>query len=206
MNKEGTVTMRFWGKMTSILIPFLFCSACFAEPSGRLWFSLGPIVGAAASSIPLTATQGIGYAGAVEVGLSDAFSLGLDTGMIEFLASPGHKQDMKSIWLDLTGRFYPLRQSAWGGPYFQAGFGVSPHLGLFPDYFPNYTTNGKTEEFYPEKGAVYWDAQGSAGWFFALSGDWGLDTAFQYDYFWPPADRPLQTYSLRAAVVLSIQP
>lgn len=172
---------------------------------GRLSFSLGPIVGAAQSDIPLSATQGIGYAGAAQWGLSDLFSLGLDTGLVEFIA-PNHGQDMKSVWLDLTGRFYPFPQAAWGGPYLEAGFGVSPHLGLFPDYFPNYTTNGKTEQFYPEKGAIYWAAQGSVGWLWNLGGDWGIDTAFQYDYFWPPADRPLRTYSLRAAAVWCFLP
>ncbi len=172
---------------------------------GKVTLSFGGVVGQAYSLIHLTATQGPGLAGGLEYRLSDFLSMGLDAGMIEFLHGPrpSYPQDMKSVWLDLFGRFHAL-SSPFGEAYLQLGGGVAPHLALFPDYFPNYTTNGQSEEFYKSSpGTIYWNLQTAVGYFFNLDKDWGLDTAFRYDYFWPPEDRPLQTLTLSAKVAWS---
>ena len=193
---------------------FFTARAAGAAP-GQFSISIGAIGAIAGSSIPLSAYQGVGAAGSVEYRFSDFFAGGISGGLVEFIASPNasiadptvyQKQDMKTSWLDLTGRFFPLPASPLGEVYFQLGFGVSPHLANFPDYFPNYTSQiFPGPQFSPEtSGTLNWDAQASLGYLFNLGGGQGLDLGLQTDTFWPPADRSLQTLGLRAEMVFFI--
>jgi hypothetical protein len=178
------------------------CGMASADP-GQVSLSLEGIGAQAFGQIPMTATQGIGLSGTAEYRLSSLFALGLTSGIVEFIA-PHNAQDMKTIWLDLSGRFFPLPASPAGEWYFQLGMGVSPHLGLFPDYWPNYTDQLQAEQFYQvPSGNIYWDAQAALGYLFSLGGYWALDVGAQYDFFWPPLDTPLQTIGLRSGIVLS---
>jgi hypothetical protein len=174
-----------------------------AKP-GEVSLSFDAVGAQASSEIPLTATRGIGLSGSADYRLSDFFAVGLTGGLVEFIAPP-NMQDMKTIWLDGVGRFYPFNSSPVGEAYLQLGFGVCPHLGLFPDYWPNYTIQGfGGNQYYQEPpGTIYWNAQIVAGYVFSLGKDWGLDTGIEYDYFWPPASTPLQTIGLRTGLVFS---
>jgi hypothetical protein len=149
------------------------------------------------SQAPLITPRGIGLSGSADYRLSDFFALGLTTGLTEFIA-PVNEEDMKTIWLDVDGRFYPFQPSPVGEAYLQLGFGVSPHLGLFLDYWP-YLINQSTDP----PGTVYWDTQIVAGYVFSLGKDWGLDTGLEYDYFSAPGNINLQTIGLRTGLVFS---
>lgn len=169
----------------------------------QLSLTLNATVAQASSQMPLTATQGFGFSGEADYRLTQFFSLGVNGGLIEFIA-PHNGQDMKTIWLDLDGRFFPFKPSDLGEAYLQVGFGVCPHFGLFPDYWPNYASQYNQPLFYNDPpGTIYWDAQAAAGYIFALGKDLGLDTGIEYDYFWPPADTPLQTFAFKTGLVFS---
>ncbi len=183
-------------------ITFLIPGYSNAAP-GQLSLTLDTTVAQAASQMPLTATQGLGFSGALDYRLTDFFAIGINSGLIEFIA-PNNGQDMKTIWLDVDGRFFPFKPSDFGEAYLQLGFGVCPHFGLFPDYWPNYASQYNQPLFYNDPpGTIYWDAQAAVGYIFSLGKDLGLDTGIEYDYFWPPADTPLQTFAFKAGVVFS---
>ena len=189
----------------AFLLVLSFVPLCWAVPPGSLTLSLDAEASAATSPITLTAHDGIGPAGSLEYRASDLLALGITGGMIEFIAPPTI-QDMKSVWLDLGAWFYPLPASPLGEVYLQAGFGVSPHLGLFPDYFPNYSSQVYGEKFYKvPPGTIFWDAQASLGYRFTLDKAWALDLGFQWDHFWPPEDRPLDTFGLRLGMAYSFE-
>jgi hypothetical protein len=192
---------NFWKRLLGILV--LAAPAGLQAAPGQISLSLDTMGALASSPIPLTADEGVGFSGTVDDQLSDFFALGLTGGLVEFIA-PHNVQDMKTIWLDLDGRFFPFELSPLGQPYFQLGLGFSTHLALFPDYWPNYTSQGVYQQYYKEPpGVVYWDAQAVVGYLFTLSKDWALDAGLQYDLFWPPINTPLQTIGLKAGIVWS---
>jgi hypothetical protein len=170
-----------------------------AQPEG-LALSLGGVASKAYTSIPLKPNGGFGITSTLEYGFSDWFSAGIDGGLVEYI-SPTGQADMKSAWVDLTGRFFPFTASGLGQPYWQVGFGFSPFVkGLFEDYWPDYVShqlNGSVPS-----NAIYWNAQTSIGYRFFLSRNWALDTDVQYNLFWPPVTPRLQTLGVETRLVL----
>ena len=184
---------------------FIFLTLGFPVVSiaqtGRLSLTVD-VVGALPSlNLPSGANQGLGFAGTADYRLSDDFALGLTGGMVEFIAPTGN-QDLKTTWLDLMGRLYPLAPSPGAEPYLQLGFGFSPYIGgIFEDYWSHYAAQNLNAS--TPSGSIYLNAQGILGFQFYLFGDMTLDAGFQYDIFWPPANAFLQTLSVRAGLVRS---
>lgn len=190
-------------KMAVIIFVFLvlgFSSDSIAKP-GKLSLTVD-VAGALPSlDLPSGANKGLGFAGTADYRLSDAFAFGLTGGMVEFLAPTGN-QDLKTTWLDLMGRFYPLAPSTWAEPYLQLGFGFSPYIGgIFEDYWSHYAAQNLNAP--TSSGSIYLNAQAVLGCQIYLVEDMALDAGFQYDVFWPPSDPFLQTFGFRAGLVRS---
>lgn len=152
-------------------------------------------------SMPSGADHGWGMGASAMYRGDGPFSIGLDGGMVEFIAPTG-KQDLKTVWLDLIGRACPFPRGFWGEPYFQMGMGVSPYIGgVFENYWPDYAA----QEFgwKTDPGTVYFTQQVAVGTVFSLANDLGLDTGLQYDLFGPPWQGPLSTFGFRAGMVWS---
>ncbi|HEY5039237.1 MAG TPA: hypothetical protein VIJ93_09225, partial [bacterium] len=150
------------------LLHFWFSSEASAKP-GQLSLSLD-ILGALPSlNMPSGANQGLGLEALVDYRASDFFAFGLSVGMVEFIAPTG-MEDMKTVWLDLMGRFFLLPRSSFGEPYIQGGFGVSPNLkGLFTDYWPDYIgQNYGPGSYQTSPGTIYWTTQVAVGYLFIL--------------------------------------
>ena len=155
-------------------------------------------------NLPSGANRGLGFSGTADYRLTDAFAFGLTGGMVEFLAPTG-SEDMKTTWLDLMGRLYPLPKSPLGEPYLQLGFGFSPYIGgIFEDYWSRYAATNLGAP--TGSGTVYLATQGAIGFLLSLGEDVSLDAGIQYDLFWPPTNPLLQTYSLRLGLVRSFNP
>lgn len=165
----------------------------------RLSLSLGGLGDLASLNTPTGANRGLGVAGALEVRLDSPFAFGLDGGLVEFIAPTNH-EDMKTTWLDLMGRFYPLPQSPLGEAYLQGSFGVCPDVsGLFEDYWTVYffQVYGHIAA-QPPSGQIDWNTRLGAGWLLPLGGPWSLDLQLNTAWFWPPANPLLETYDLGA--------
>jgi hypothetical protein len=186
------------GKRWWILILILWPSAALADPPG-FSLSLGGTASKSYAPVPLRPNGGFGVIGGVEYGFSNWFSGGLSGGLVEFISPPGD-EDMKTAWLDLTGRFFPLADSPLGRPYWELGFGISPFIaGVYSDYWPDYAAAKLGQPL--RAGVVYWNTQTSVGYRFHLGPQWALDTEVQYNVFWPPSDLVLQTLGFDARLV-----
>jgi hypothetical protein len=187
-------------KKIGYILFFCICPAFLWAQSEVFSLLFGGVASKAYSSIPLKPNSGFGISSALEYGFSDWFSAGIDAGLVEYVAPTG-QADMKSAWVDLTGRFFPFTASGLGQPYWQVGFGFSPFVkGLFEDYWPDYVShqlNGSVPS-----NAIYWNAQTSIGYRFFLSRNWALDTDVQYNLFWPPVTPRLQTLGVETRLVL----
>jgi hypothetical protein len=179
-----------------------FCLPCPSNAkSGQLSFSLEALGVLPSLSLPTGANSGLGLGGMVDYRVSKFFDFGLSTGFVEFIAPTGNG-DMKTVWLDLMGRFFPLPASSFGEPYLQLGFGFSPYIGgIFEDYWSYYAAQNMGQPTSP--GSFYGTTDVSIGCLFPLGGDWSLDSGIQYDVFWPPTNLLLQTFSLRTGIVRS---
>ncbi len=118
----------------------LFCSffpgTALAQTEG-FSLSLGGVAAKGFSSFKLVPDGGFGVCASMEWGLTPGWDAGFEAGLVEYLA-PSGETDMKSAWLDLIGRFFPIEDSPLGLPYIRAGFGFSPFIkGLFDDYWPD---------------------------------------------------------------------
>lgn len=179
-----------------ILMKFQCCLG-----QGQISISLDGLADWPNFNMPSGANYGLGVVGSLEFRGQGPFSIGLNSGMVEFLAPTG-QQDLKTLWLDVMGRAYPLPVGFFGEPYLQLGVGVSPYLGgIFEDYWPQYAA--RYLGWKTDPGTVYFTGQVALGTVLPLDKDLGLDTGLQYDLFGPPWQGSLDTLGFRAGMVWS---
>jgi hypothetical protein len=184
-----------------VLFFLVLPAGVLAQPRG-FSLSLGGVAAKGFTSFNLVPDGGFGVCASVEWGLAPPWAAGLDAGLVEYLA-PSGQGDMKSAWLDIVGRFFPLADSSLGLPYVRAGLGISPFIpGLFEDYWPNYAAH---YGYAGSSSQVNWTGQAALGYRFHLEGAWALDAGARWDIFWADEGTPLQTLGLEARAVLDLK-